>query len=98
MCRVQAIMCARLNLAQIASALSMQAVLWPKVAAHLSTDTSGLLLPLLPPNHAYVAGPRYRFQAVAPATVFVRRLNQPRCVTQPSAEQRIRPAPRSSHG
>ena len=47
---------------------------------------------------AYVAGPRYRFQAVAPATVFVRRLNQPRCVTQPSAEQRIRPAPRSSHG
>ena len=43
---------------------------------------------------ACVAGPRYRF----PATVFVPRLNQPRCVTQPSAEQRIRPAPRSSHG
>ena len=40
---------------------------------------------------------RYRFQTVAPATVFVRRLNQPRCVTQPSAEQRIRPAPRISH-
>ena len=46
---------------------------------------------------ACVAGPRYRFQTVAPATVFVRRLNQPRCVTQPSAEQRIRPAPRISH-
>ena len=27
----------------------------------------------------------------------MRRLSQPRCATQPSAEQRIRPAPRSSH-
>ena len=39
---------------------------------------------------------RYRFQTVAPATVYVRRLNQPR-VTQPSADQRICAAPRSSH-
>ena len=39
---------------------------------------------------------RYRFQTVAPATVAVRRLIQPR-VTQPSADQRMCPAPRSSH-